>query len=90
MKRSISQREIDYDESDVFVTRTDLRGIIIYMNDAFVNISGFSREDLVGKNHNIIRHPDMSSWAFEDLWKTVKGGHPWRGLVKNRTKSGDH
>lgn len=86
----VTQREIDYSESDVFITKTDPKGIITYANDSFVSISGFSREELVGKNHNVVRHPDMPPWAFEDLWRTVKGGHPWRGLVKNRAKNGDH
>ena len=92
MKRNlpVTQVEIDYPESAVFITRTDTRGIVTYANDSFVEISGFSREELVGKNHNIVRHPDMPSWAFDDLWKTVKSGHPWRGLVKNRAKNGDH
>ncbi len=91
MKRNlpVTQHEIDYAESDVFVTRTDPKGIITYANDAFVKISGFSREELVGKNHNMVRHPDMPEWAFADLWKTVKSGRPWRGLVKNRAKNGD-
>lgn len=86
----VTQREIEYGESMALVSKTDLKGIITYVNDAFVKISGFSREELIGKNHNMVRHPDMPSWAFEDLWKTVKGGHPWRGIVKNRCKSGDH
>ncbi len=86
----VTQQEIDYSESDVFVTRTDTRGIITYANDSFVKISGFSREELVGKNHNMVRHPDMPEWAFQDLWKTVKQDLPWRGLVKNRAKNGDH
>ncbi len=86
----VTQHEIDYSESDVFITKTDVKGIVTYANDSFVEISGFSREELVGKNHNVVRHPDMPTWAFEDLWKTVKSGHPWRGLVKNRAKNGDH
>ena len=86
----MTQREIDYPESAVFVTKTDTKGAISYASDAFVEISGFSREELIGVNHNIVRHPDMPEWAFADLWKTVKGGHPWRGFVKNRAKNGDH
>jgi methyl-accepting chemotaxis protein/aerotaxis receptor len=86
----ITQLNIDYLESDVFVTKTDPKGIITYANDAFVQISGFSREELVGKSHNVVRHPDMPEWAFADLWKTVKSGFAWRGLVKNRAKNGDH
>lgn len=86
----VTQREIDYPESAVFVTKTDTKGIITYASDAFVEISGFSREELIGVNHNVVRHPDMPEWAFADLWATVKGGHPWRGYVKNRAKNGDH
>lgn len=86
----VTQREVSFDESEALVSKTDLKGIITYVNDAFAKLSGSSREELLGQNHNIVRHPDMPSWAFEDLWKTVKGGHPWRGVVKNRTKSGDH
>ncbi len=86
----ITQREIDYSESNVFITKTDIKGIITYANDSFVEISGFSSEELIGKNHNLVRHPDMPTCAFEDLWATVKKGRPWRGAVKNRAKNGDH
>lgn len=86
----VTQHEVDYAESQVFVTKTDTRGVITYVNDSFVQISGFSREELLGKNHNLVRHPDMPEWAFKSLWETVESGHPWRGIVKNRAKSGDH
>jgi len=86
----VTQHEIDYSESAIFVTKTDTKGIITYASDAFVEISGFSREELIGVSHNIVRHPDMPEWAFADLWTTVKAGHPWRGYVKNRAKNGDH
>ena len=86
----VTQREIDYPESKVFVTKTDTKGIITYTNDSFAEIAGFSRDELIGKNHNLVRHPDMPEWAFKSLWDTVKSGHPWRGIVKNRAKSGDH
>ena len=74
----------------IIVTRTDLKGIITHANDRFVEISGFSREELVGRNHNIVRHPDMPPVLFQDLWDTVRQHRPWRGLVKNRCKNGDH
>ncbi len=86
----VTQREIDYPESKVFVTKTDTKGMITYTNDSFSEIAGYSREELMGVNHNIVRHPDMPEWAFKSLWDTVKCGHPWRGIVKNRAKSGDH
>ncbi len=72
------------------VTKTDLKGIITYANDSFIEMSGFSREELIGKNHNIVRHPDMPPQAFKWLWDTLKEGMPWRGIVKNRCKNGDH
>jgi aerotaxis receptor len=70
------------------VTKTDLKGMITYANAAFVEISGFSHEELIGKNHNLVRHPDMPEAAFEDLWRAIKAGQTWRGVVKNRAKDG--
>lgn len=72
------------------ITTTDPRGVITAVNDEFEAISGYSAAELIGKNHNIIRHPDMPSAAFRDLWHTVKQGKSWRGAVKNRCKNGDH
>ena len=86
----VTQHEIEYSESDVFVTKTDLKGTITYANESFMKVSGFSYAELIGKNHNLLRHPDMPEWAFADLWKTIKSGHAWRGIVKNRAKNGDH
>lgn len=85
----VTQREIAFPPNTYLVSRTDLKGIITYVNDAFVDISGFSCEELIGSSHNIVRHPDMPQAAFADLWATVKQGLPWRGLVKNRCKNGD-
>ncbi len=76
-------------ESDSIVTKTDLKGMITYANEDFVQICGFTREELIGASHNIIRHPDMPTEAFEDLWKSMKAGRPWTGVVKNRCKNGD-
>lgn len=86
----VTQREIPYPAGKYLVSKTDLKGIITFANDTFVELSGFSRAELIGKNHNVVRHPDMPPAAFEDLWKTIKQGLPWRGIVKNRAKSGDH
>ncbi|MCB1955127.1 MAG: methyl-accepting chemotaxis protein, partial [Rhodocyclaceae bacterium] len=92
MKRNlpVSQREVGFPRGQYIVSKTDLKGRITYVNEAFVAISGFSRDELIGASHNIIRHPDMPPAAFEDLWATVKGNRPWRGFVKNRCKNGDH
>lgn len=76
--------------SGTIVSKTDLKGAITYANEAFIELSGFSREELLGKNHNLVRHPDMPPAAFAWLWDTIKTGQPWRGIVKNRCKNGDH
>jgi aerotaxis receptor len=70
------------------VSKTDLNGMITYANQAFVDISGYSRQELMGQPHNLLRHPDMPAQAFEHMWKTLKAGNPWKGIVKNRTKDG--
>lgn len=76
-------------ETDSIVTKTDLQGTITYANEDFIRISGFAREELIGAPHNIVRHPDMPMELFEDLWKSMKAGRPWTGVVKNRCKNGD-
>ena len=86
----VSQNEKPFPASGVLVSKTDTKGIITYANDAFVEISGYSREELVGKSHNIVRHPDMPPQAFKWLWDTLKEERPWRGVVKNRCKNGDY
>lgn len=86
----VTQQEIVLKEGVSIVSKTDLKGAITYINRDFIEVSGFSELELIGKNHNIIRHPDMPSAAFEDLWRTVKAGKPWNGIVKNRCKNGDH
>ncbi|NOT13554.1 MAG: PAS domain S-box protein [Methylococcaceae bacterium] len=85
----VTDKEVLMKKDAILVTRTDLKGLITYANDAFVAISGYSREELIGTNHNIVRHPDMPPEAFEDLWITLKQNRPWTALVKNRNKSGD-
>ena len=86
----VSQKEVPFPAGTVLVSKTDTKGIITYANDAFVEISGYSREELIGKSHNIVRHPDMPPQAFKWLWDTLKSERPWRGMVKNLCKSGDH
>jgi PAS domain S-box-containing protein len=86
----VSQKEVSFPAGSVLVSKTDTKGTITYANDAFVAISGYTREELIGTNHNIVRHPDMPPQAFKWLWDTLKLQRPWRGLVKNRCKNGDH
>lgn len=75
---------------EYIVSKTDLKGYIIYVNRPFIEISGFTEAELLGAPHNIVRHPDMPPAAFADLWHTLRSGKPWRGMVKNRCKNGDH
>ena len=86
----ITDKEVILKKGTILVSRTDLKGCITYVNDAFIEISGFTREELMGASHNIVRHPDMPAEAFEDLWGTLKKLRPWQGLVKNRCKNGDY
>ncbi|TAN70336.1 MAG: PAS domain-containing protein [Methylobacter sp.] len=86
----VTNQEIQMKKGGLLVSRTDLKGVITYVNDEFVAISGYSRDELIGAEHNIVRHPDMPAAAFEDLWLALKSLRPWNGVVKNRTKSGDY
>jgi aerotaxis receptor len=86
----ITNNEIILSSSATITSTTDTKGAVTYVNQDFLDISGFSADELMGKNHNIVRHPDMPSAAFADLWTTIKAGKPWMGLVKNRCKSGDY
>ncbi|MGZ8241041.1 MAG: methyl-accepting chemotaxis protein [Methylobacter sp.] len=86
----VTDKEVLMKKGSLLVSRTDLKGHITYVNDAFIEISGFSRDELIGASHNIIRHPDMPTAAFEDLWATLKELRPWTAPVKNRTKTGDY
>lgn len=72
----------------VLISITNLKGIIVYASDAFCKISGYSKKELIGKSHNIVRHPDMSSSIYEELWKTIKRGEVWSGEIKNKKKTG--
>ncbi|WP_153111203.1 methyl-accepting chemotaxis protein [Propionivibrio limicola] len=86
----VTQNETPFPKGRYIVSRTDLKGITTYVNDTFVDVSGFLREELIGKNHNVVRHPDMPPEAFAWMWDTIKKGRPWRGTVKNRCKDGNH
>ena len=86
----VSQREYRFADGVTIVSTTDLDSRITYCNPAFIEVSGFAQEELLGQPHNMVRHPDMPPEAFRDMWDTLRAGHPWMGLVKNRRKNGDH
>lgn len=86
----VSNNEVKMREGSILVSKTDLKGAITYCNQDFIEISGFTEAELLGKNHNIVRHPDMPPAAFAWLWDDLKAGKPWTAPVKNRAKNGDY
>ena len=84
----ITDRETDVPDGEPLVSRTDPAGRIDFVNHVFVEVSGFTEQELIGSPHNIVRHPHMPQQAFANLWATIKAGRPWDGLVKNRKKIG--
>lgn len=86
----VTQREYTLDDEVVLISRSDLKGNVTYANAAFVEVSGYTRDELMGSPHNLIRHPDMPEAAYADFWKTIQSGATWQGTVKNRRKNGDH
>ena len=86
----VTQREYEFAADATLMSTTDTQSHITYANAAFIAVSGFDREDIMGQPHNMVRHPDMPTQAFADMWATLKAGRSWTALVKNRRKSGDH
>ncbi|MDD2723059.1 MAG: PAS domain-containing protein [Methylovulum sp.] len=82
--------EIPYPDGKLIVSTTDKNGIITHVNKAFVEMSGYTEDELIGSPHSILRHPDMPSVAFKDLWDTVNKGEYWQGIVKNLRKDGGY
>jgi len=78
------------DTKSFLVSETDAKGIITFANEDFCKFAGYSLQEMIGKPHNIVRHPDMPKAAFADLWKTIKSGKRWRGFVKNLSKDGSY
>ena len=72
------------------ISETDAKGVITFANDDFCKYAGYSLEELIGKPHSVVRHPDMPKAAFADLWKTIKSGKRWKGFVKNLSKDGSY
>ena len=86
----VTQNNYDFPGDELLVSVTNTKGEITHCNPAFVRVSGYAYEDLIGQPHNLIRHPDMPEGAFKDMWRTIGNGYPWTGIVKNRRKNGDH
>ena len=86
----VVDKEYPFPEGESLVSTTDLKGRITHCNRAFISVSGYTREELLGQPHNMIRHPDMPEEAFRDMWSTIASGSPWSALVKNRRKDGSH
>ncbi|KEA63849.1 Aerotaxis sensor receptor protein [Marinobacterium lacunae] len=84
----IVDEEVPFPDGKLIVSRTNTKGIITHVNQAFVDMSAYSRDELIGANHNILRHPDMPAVAFKGLWDTIEGGEKWQGYVKNLRKDG--
>jgi PAS domain S-box len=86
----VTQQENPFPHGTTLVSVTDAKGRILYCNQAFIEVSGFTSDELLGQPHNVIRHPDVPEETFRDLWDTIQGGRPWSAVVKNRRKDGSH
>lgn len=86
----VTETEQTYPDHVRLISTTDTRGIITYANPEFCKIAGFSLDELIGKQHSIVRHPDMPAAAFQDMWEHLNTDTPWMGMVKNRCKNGDY
>jgi len=90
MSLPVTQQDFDYPSDQMLVSTTDTKGNIAHCNHAFVAVSGFTYDELIGQSHNLVRHPDMPPEAHKDMWQTIGRGRPWTGMIKNRRKNGEH
>ena len=88
--RALTQNEYIVRDGALIVSVTDVNGKIVEVSPEFIQVSGFSAEELIGKDHSGIRHPDVPEAVYADLWKSLHSGRPWCGLMKNRRKNGDY
>ncbi len=89
-KLLVTDIETPFPEGKLIVSRTDVDGIITHVNRAFIEMSGFTKEELIGQPHYILRHPDMPAVAFKGLWEDIHNGKKWQGYVKNLRKDGGY
>ena len=90
LNEPVTQREFPFPADATLMSTTDLGSHVTYANAAFISVSGYSADEIIGQPHNFVRHPDMPAAAFADMWQTLKDGYSWTALVKNRRKNGDH
>ena len=86
--KRMSEEEVLLDKNTMIVSETNKEGLILYANADFCKIAEYTKDELIGQAHNIVRHKDMPKAAFKDLWDTIEAGKIWNGIVKNRTKTG--
>ena len=86
----VTGREVKFNENEIIVSKTDTRGIMVYVNDVFLKISGYTEDEMLGKPHSAIRHPHMPKCVFKVLWDAIKSGNEVFAYVQNRCKNGDH
>ncbi|EPG76052.1 PAS domain S-box protein [Leptospira fainei serovar Hurstbridge str. BUT 6] len=87
---TVTDKEVMMIDGTTLVSMTDLKGKVTYANKEFLEIAGLTESELIDKPHNVVRHPDIPRSVFQDFWSTIQSGKPWRGIVKNRSKNGDH
>ncbi|MCK9272180.1 ATP-binding protein [Candidatus Gracilibacteria bacterium] len=84
----LNEHKLAIDHSNI-ISKTDINGNIVYVNDEFCRLSGYTSDELIGKSHNIIRHPDTPKETFKELWDTIQSKNVWKGNIKNKKKNGD-
>ena len=87
--RPVTGHEFMLRDDHLIISRTDCDGRIVFVNPDFVEVSGYSEDEVIGQPHSILRHPDMPRTVFADFWRDITAGRPWVGLLKNRRKNGD-
>ncbi len=94
MKLTPINEEVTFEDVGVkkrpVISKTDLKGIITFVNSAFCKLAGYSKEELIGQPHNIVRHPDMPKTIFKEMWNTIEKGESFRGFIKNLRKDGKY
>ena len=88
MNKVIPKDKEYFFDDNVIISQTDLKGVITYANRVFIQVCGYNKDELIGKPHNILRHPDMPKEVLQKMWQTIQNGQVWNGLIKNLRKDG--